>query len=325
MAADSNAETMEDERLAIVDHELCQDQAEFVAAIDDSPATLKDVHHAFTSWLELDGDLDFIDVVLAASIDRALPGEPVWLFVIANSGGTKTETLRTLSSLPFAYSLDSLTGHTIISGKVELDEERQLRPIKGILPSIDNHVLVIKDFTIILSKRVEERDEIFSQLRGLHDGYLEFAFGTLREPIRIKANIGLIAGTTPIIDIYGKLSGILGERFLKIRHTVDSGKVGHRAVSNLGKEPKMRRELSAVVSRFLTNLKVTDYSFSSKTADFIVSLAKATAILRTPVLMKFWRFEVTEASTPSIEYPTRLSKQLLKLGKLLANLRGHHR
>lgn len=312
----------QDNRFPQVDYEPIQSIEEL--APENHPMTLQQVEDAFLKHLEMSGDIEFLEITLAVRCDRRLQGDPVWLFIISNSGGTKTEIVRALKDSD-VYSLDSLTGKTLISGKKDVDPATgEMRLIKGILPSIDGKVLVIKDFTLILSKRVEERDEVFSQLRGIHDGYLEFGFGTSNEPVRVKASIGLIAASTPIIDIYGKLNAMLGERFLKVRHNADGKKTATRAARNLGKEILIRRELNNAVRAFIASLQFYDYK-TDEVEPYIVKLAMATATLRTPVMMKFWRYEISECCTPNIEYPTRLTKQFLKLAKLLANIRSHTR
>lgn len=288
----------------------------------ETTATLQEVKDTFQKWLHLDGDLDVIDVVMAASIDRRVPGDPLWLLLISPSGGTKTEIVRA-NTTKYAYTLDSLTSHTLISGKIERDKQGNLLPVKGILSQIDGKVLIIKDLTVILGTRQEERDAIFSQLRSIYDGYIECGFGTSDKPIRVSARIGLIAAVTPAVDHYTKMYNQLGERFLKIRHNPDSEKATEKAMANMGKEEQMRQELSDAVSRFLNYLEVPKIEpVSAAFLKQIQRLAQATAILRTPVTINFWKYEVNSALTPSVEYPTRLSKQLLKLAYCLAAVRG---
>lgn len=286
------------------------------------PANLEELKETYQKWLYLDGDHEVIDVIYSCFIDRKLPGDPLWMALISPSGGTKTEIVKA-NQTKHAYTLDSLTAHTLISGKIERDEEGNAYPVEGILTEIDNKVLIIKDFTIILAKRQEERDEIFSQFRGLYDGCLEFAYGTVKEPIRVKAQIGLVIAVTPAIDQYSKLYVQLGERFLKIRHQPNSAKATDKAMQNLGKEEQMRQELTTIAQRFLNSLK--DFNInpvSEKHFIEIKKLAQATAILRTPVSINFWKYEINSTLTPSIEYPTRLSKQLLKLANALTVVRG---
>jgi hypothetical protein len=281
--------------------------------------TLNTVLDTYQKWLELAGDTEFIETILAARCDRRLPGDSVWLFVVGHSGGTKTETVRSLSGSDI-YTLDSLTDHTFVSGKVE-----DGKPVKGILPQLDGKVLVIKDFSVILSMREDVRNAVFSQLRTLHDGYLECGYGTLDEPIRVNAKIGIIAACTPHLDSYGKMNAVLGDRFLRLRHDVEDRKtLGLRAAKNLGKEDEMRTELQSMTSKFIDGLRFKQIAATEDQLKAFVGMACATSMLRSHVMMKFWNNQVTDYEVaPNKEYPTRLTKQFLKLAMLLANVRGH--
>jgi hypothetical protein len=261
---------------------------------------------------------------MAAACDRKLPGDPLWLLVISASGGTKTEIVRNLQGNEI-YSLDSLTEHTLISGKIQTNEDGTSEPVGGILPQIDGKVVVIKDFTTILNKHREQRDEIFSQLRALYDGYIEYAFGNMKEPIRGHAKIGLIGACVPAILMYQKFYVILGERFLSVRHRPHRLNSAERALVNLGNENQMRDELSMLTEQFFKNIETKDIIEEPGMRQTILKIADAVAKLRTPVSMSIWQYDVKEAMTPSIEYPTRLAKQLLKLAKLLALVRGKDR
>jgi hypothetical protein len=60
------------------------------------PVNLDALKKVYKKWLYLDDDDEVLDVVLAVACDRKLPGDPVWLFLISASGGTKTELVRNL-------------------------------------------------------------------------------------------------------------------------------------------------------------------------------------------------------------------------------------
>jgi hypothetical protein len=126
--------------------------------------SLKDVKSVFHRWLYFGNDDCIIAVTLAAACDRMIPGDPVWLLLVVPSGGTKTELLRSLTKWN-VYNLDSITTHTLVSGKV-MKTKDGIAPVQGILPKLNDKILIIKDFTIILTKRNDERNEIFGQLRG---------------------------------------------------------------------------------------------------------------------------------------------------------------
>jgi hypothetical protein len=286
------------------------------------PITLKEVKETFKKWLYLEGDDEVIDVIIAGSIDRRVKGDPLWLLLISPSGGTKTETVRNIKNKDI-YTLDSVTAHSFISGKIDKDDDGNPIPVTGILKEIDGKILIIKDFTVLLGKRREDRDEIFSQLRSLYDGYIEFAFGTSPTPVRIEAKIGLIAAVTPAIDVFTKVYLQLGERFLKIRHHPDAKKATHKALSNLGKEDQMRTEITAKTTRFLTTLQINDLPPIPEAYSLLIEdIALTVAILRTPVPMNIWKFEMNNTAEPITEYPTRLVKQLMKLAYSLSIIRG---
>ena len=63
-------------------------------------------------WFE---DVLALDVILAVCISNWMAGDPVWLFVIAPPGGTKTELLRSLQGFRIV-STSTLTPQTLISG-----------------------------------------------------------------------------------------------------------------------------------------------------------------------------------------------------------------
>lgn len=277
---------------------------------ENAPISLQELKETFDKWLYLDNDYEMLEIVFAAACDQLLKGDPVWLLLISPSGGTKTEIVRSFKGFRF-YTLDSLTPHSLVSGKLK-NINGELKPVLGILPKIDRKILIIKDFSVILTKRREDRDEIFSQLRTLYDGYIEHAFGNMPDPIRVNAEIGLIAACVPAIDKYQTVHVILGERFLKVRHKADRQKIVEKALQNQGKEYEMRQELEKATERFLTGLEPEEITIKPEYLQQIAEIADTTAILRTPVSRNF---------DPTIEYATRLSKQLLKLGKLLAIIR----
>ena len=162
-------------------------------------------------WLYLE-DFQAIDIIMATAISICLPGDPVWLFLIAPAGSSKTELLRSFTG-NLIYTISTLTPQTLISG---------LKGVKDadLLPKLNGKVLIIKDFTSILSKKNEDQTAIFADLREAYDGYLEKSFGSGVGTKRHESKFGLIAGVTDAIDKYRVVHSQLGERFLKCRlHT----------------------------------------------------------------------------------------------------------
>ena len=296
-----------------------------------SPLNLEETKKTFTKWLcfEMSNgklDTELLDIVFAIMKEREFQGDPIWAHIVAWSGGTKSEILRAVSAYK-SVDIDSITSHTLISGKLITDPETgKQRPVKGLLASLDGMRLIIKDLTTILQIDAKERYLIFSQFRGAYDGYYAAAYGTWDKPIKLDVLFTILTGVTPAIDYHGNLSVILGERFFKIRHNIDRKKATKKAMQNAGKEKQMRKELKAVTLRFLSNLEVPeDVELEEKIFNKILHLALFVAQIRMAIPESSWRsalIGMTSDFETAPEYATRLSKQLLKLIKMLAIVRG---
>ena len=289
-------------------------------------SNLTEVLKRFGEWLYLEPpDYEFIEVAIAATLDREIPGDPIWIFLVGPSGATKTELIRSLSGYHRAYTLDLLTPKSLVSGQAEKDEEtKELVPVAGILQDLDERILLLKDFTTVLSAGDETRTAIYGDLRSAYDGYLEKAFGTLREPIRVKSSFGLVAGVTPVIDKYTKMTGVLGERFLMIRQDPDRIKSTKRAEANTGKEEEMRAQLRGAVTSFIKTLEFAEVpTLGREYSEQIVKMACYVGYMRSRVFATYNRYgEIIDMDPVSPEVPTRVVKQLKKLAQLLAIIRG---
>jgi len=284
------------------------------------PLTLEDVHKRFQQWVPAI-DSEVLDVVLASACDREIPGDPIWLYLIAAPGCLKTEIVHALRGWKIQF-IDKLTRNTLISGY----ESKTGVKVRGIMPKLDGKVLLIRDFTLLLEMDRRERNEIFAQLRVAYDGELTYGYGVLPEPVTVKASFGLIAAVTPVVDLYTTAQSLLGERFLKIRTKQDRADSVERSRRNQGSETQMRRELNEATLAFLTNVtfdripELTDEQNRS-----IDAIAEFVAFARTVV--RYWIPEGGGAPQtdlePCPEYATRVVKQLVKLLKLVAIIRQH--
>ena len=295
---------------------VVRNRAEALPPDGASPPSLVDIKNTCRRWLYIEDDT-FIDVVLAAVVAHNFPGDPVWLFLVGPRGSCKTELLRTLTSSK-TYTLSSLTQHTLISG---LKAKGGADP--SLLPKLDGKVLVMKDFTTMLSARQEVRADIFGQLRDIYDGYCEKSFGSGVGKRGYKCHLGLVVGVTPVIDRYSSVDQALGERFLKFRLSYKyPDKAVRRARENAGEQLQMRSELSGKVRRFLERdweCNPNAVGCSEEMGQKIDNLASLVALLRTAV-PKNRKGELEFLPEP--EVGTRLCQQFAKLGAGLALVRG---
>lgn len=287
------------------------------AKMKDSKISLVEVKATFNKWLFLkDGNL--IDIVLGCVVANRTTSDPVWLFIVAPPGGTKTEILRALKTNE-TYQLSSLTPHSLISGFAIKGKDRTKDP--SLLPLLNGKVLVVKDFSTVISMDRHAREEILATLRDAYDGEAKKSFGSEAMVRAYTSKFGLLAGVVPEIDRIYSINQSLGERFLKYRTPIEDRKsIINRASQNMGKEKDMRIELSGIVSKFLCSLKMADVSISEELETKMVDLALLISRLRSSVSRDGYKRNVQ--FMPEAEVGTRLLKQLKGLAQGIALVRG---
>ena len=269
------------------------------------------VRTGFKEWMKFPyEDTTVLDILYGAIIANRMPGDPLWLFLVAPSGGMKTELLLSLGGSPGIYETTSLTAHTLLSGT-----NFGAGGDPSLIPKLNKKVLIIKDFTTILNMNPMARDEIFGLLRDAYDGSIIKHFGNaiIRS---YKSKFGIVAGVTPAIELYTEEHTALGERFLRYKINTPTGSdfqkdILMKAVSNIGQEDNMRSSLAGVSKELLNceynNIPEVPISILNR----IIALAQWTALLRATITRDKYTKEVTHK--PFSEIGTRLVKQYTKL------------
>jgi hypothetical protein len=159
------------------------------------------------------------------------------------------------------------------------------------------------------------REEIFSILRDAYDGRTEkhFGNGVYRS---YESRFGMLAGVTPIIELFAEEHTALGERFLRFpieTPTTLAGKIdlARRAMGNTLQEDAMRSELRAVANQVLNHQFVEEIQIPEEINEKILHIAQLLAILRSTI--KRDNFTKDILYKPFSEVATRLSKQFRKL------------
>jgi hypothetical protein len=253
-------------------------------------------------------------------------GDPPWLFIVAPPGTGKTTTgIMGTAGLPEVVSLGGFTANTLLSGFHGYKEpgllERlgQTKEVSGTFTTKGNGILLVKDFTTVLSMRRETRSEILSQLREVHDGEFRKSFGTGETKIW-RGRITIVAAVTPIIDQFYSIFTVLGERFLQLRwHRPESPVAGQRAIQQQGSELLIRRQLRAAVNALFAASSDSPPTMSSQAERRLASLAELVAIARTHVFRGSYGNREIEY-VPEPEANTRISKGLAAIAKGIAAL-----
>jgi hypothetical protein len=286
---------------------------------NDSPLNLtpgeglsrEQIIKGYRKWMHLPNP-ELLDIIYGTLLGNRLPGDPLWLFLVAPPGGAKSEFLMSLGKAPKVMTTTSLTPHALVSGAVS--------PGGGdpsLIPKLDGKVLVIKDFTSILSMNATARDEILGVLRDAYDGETTKIFGTglIKS---YQSLFGIIAGVTPAYQMFSAIHASLGERFICYRIRIPGridigGDIIARAIDNIAKEGKMRGDLQGVANEAL-NIEVNLDKLPKIRAPMrkkLVGLAQWVAATRAVVVRERYTREMM--FKPVAEIGTRLAKQLAKL------------
>ncbi len=294
---------------------------ETTAKVWKTAPTLDQVHAVFNKWFFL-RNTDAIDVMLATVLSQQIDGSPVWMFLVGPPGSAKTAIISSLEEVDQTHATSTLTAPSLISGANFAGVGDP-----SLIPKLQGKVLVVKDFTSILSLPDREQKEIFGILRDAYDGRCSKSFGNgvVR---KYESRFTVLAASTPRIYDLAEQHQSLGERFLKFMvgdnlHHMSENDIIRRAIENSDRETTMRHELQGVVKAYLekTCAGRTVPSLPDQWLSKIVSLAKFGARLRGSVSRDTYNNEIMR-SRPTAEVGTRLGQQLAKLSRGIAMVYG---
>jgi Bifunctional DNA primase/polymerase, N-terminal len=218
------------------------------AAPGPAPSSpIEETLQTFERWLILPSRTP-VYAMLGTLVANLLPGDPVWLGLVAPPSSAKTELLNSISGLPFVVSVSTLTLASLLSGT----PRRQRTPgaTGGLLRQVSNPgLLCLKDFTSTLKMRPESKSEVLSALREIYDGKWTRYIGTDGgKPLHWTGKLGLVFGCTGAIDTQHSVSDALGNRFLLSRLEPGKGQLCWAFRHVGGKTAAMRRELAESVN-----------------------------------------------------------------------------
>jgi hypothetical protein len=273
--------------------------------------TCEQAEAVYAKWLQ-DADLVPTRIVLAAYVaNMFLDGDPVWVMLVGGSGRGKTERIIPVTGMPHVVMASAITGEAALLS-ASPKRERAKNATGGLLRQIGQRgVLVVKDFTTVLSMSRDRRSEVIAALREVYDGRWDRPYGADGgQVLTWQGHCGFIAGCTTTIDTAYSVLDAMGTRFLIVRlRDADAGQIGRSALAHAGQEKQMRAELAQVTAGLLGSLgqprEITDHM-----RDWLVALASLASLGRSPVERDHFG-EI--ALVGDAEAPTRLVKQLGQL------------
>ena len=195
-------------------------------------ASLDDVVAIFRRYLHLP-DASAVFAVLGAYAANRMEGDPVWILIIGPASGGKTEVLLALLRLPDVRLVGTLTEPSLLSGVSKRDKVVGAKG--GFLHEIGAFgIVVLKDFTSVLSMHRDARAAVLGALRECYDGAYSRGVGTDGgKLLSWTGKLGLVAGCTPSIDSHHAVISTMGERFVFLRlPPVDPVAQGMRALDH---------------------------------------------------------------------------------------------
>lgn len=280
--------------------------AEIVASPADSLAA---THEVFHRWLGAEYDTGSLDAVLSVAATDRLDGDPPWLLIISGSGNAKTETVSALSGMG-AFVTSTITSEGALLSATS-QKEKTSAATGGLLRKIgDSGVLVVKDFTSILSMNRDARASVLAALREVFDGAWERNVGTDGgRSLSWKGRIVFVGAVTTAYDTHHGVISAMGDRFAIVRVDSSRGRqaAGRQALANVGREVGMRTELAAAVKSLVGNMDPALGELTDEVQEVLLGLADVVTYARTAV-DRDYQGNVTDAHQP--EMPTRFAKML---------------
>lgn len=280
-----------------------------VAKLDGIGLEAEEVYKAFQRWLLLP-DERVLDFMFGVVLANRLPGDPIWAQLVGPSGATKTELLVSLNDSPMIETATSLTPHALVSGA-----NFSGGGDPSLIPQWNGKVVIIKDLTVIMNMNITAREEILSIFRDAYEGHTEKSFGNGIRRV-YDSKFGILAGVTPIIEIFTETHTALGERFLRYPVYVPETLAGkmeitRRAIRNNLSEDEMRSDLRATAKRVLTYKFPVLPKIPEPLEEKIIHLSQFVELMRGSINRDHYTKDITHQ--PFGAFATRISKQFCKL------------
>lgn len=270
---------------------------------------LNAAHKVFHRWLGAEYDTGSLDAVLSVAASERLGGDPPWLLLVSGSGNAKTETVGALAGIG-AHITSTITSEgALLSATPKQDKEKG--STGGLLRKIGpGGVLVVKDFTSILSMNRDMRASVLAALREVYDGRWERNVGTGGgRTLTWEGRIVMIGAVTSAYDAAHSVISAMGDRFALVRVDSSRGRLaaGRQALSNVNHETEMRAELAMAVRELINGMDPDRAELGDADMDVLLSVADLVTFARTAV-ERDYQGNVIDAHAP--EMPTRFAKML---------------
>ena len=154
--------------------------------------------------------------ILANRLGYSAKLEPLWVMLVAPSGGMKSTVMMSMDGCYGLEMCDTAAENAFVSGY--RDKDTKVDP--SWLKQLDGKTICMKDMTHMMSKP-KEATAFLGALRTAYDGVSSRRTGNLEDTTRHEAHLGMLGGLVlDSLDIIEQQRS-LGERFLVYRYRMD--------------------------------------------------------------------------------------------------------
>jgi len=274
----------------------------------------------FRKWFH-EPDIGAFQIALAVAVTHYFKkDQPVWLMILGAPGSGKTTMINMIDALDEARQIDDLTPKTLLSGfnsgnsllhRIGTEDDRSA-------------ILLMPDFSTIVSMRDDSKRELASQFRRVFDGKMNKEVGVGRS-LEWEGKITMIVAATPAAERAWSVMRDLGERFMQVRWPRGDGiEQARAATTQIGEEQAIMERLRRMTRDFVdldSMAKQIARGEICKTLPDVVEsgiapMADMVAHLRGHVHRDRWDKEILEVQEP--EGPTRIMKAMSQLARASA-------
>jgi hypothetical protein len=188
---------------------------------------------------------------LATVAAQDIPGPPVWTMLVGPPSSGKTEIIDSLRLVDRAVSLSALTRASLLSGRAGGAGGLLLTHFSN-----GSGLLLVKDFTTILSEAAGTRTEIIAVLRETYDGHITRAVGSRDNLLTWQGKITFLGAVTEEIEQHRSVISLMGDRFLYVpMPSLQQARthIAKEAIRQAARQGAIRECLAKAVRDFFTH------------------------------------------------------------------------
>lgn len=281
--------------------------------------TLQEIKDYYKEVFYVEDDT-ILDLLCAIAISVYTKSDSIWLLIIGAPSSGKTEFVNTLSGLVYSHQVSTLTENAFLSGMGGSDGKE-----KSLLHKIgDNGLLLMKDYTSILSLKEELRKKILGDMREIYEQKLSKATGNGRD-MEWKGKINFVGAVTDSIYLNEGDDASMGRRTIDyvMPHFNDEVriKMAKRSSRNIGDANVKREKIRVMFAEFIEekrkNMPIILDELPEELEDELIMIADFSTKMRTATKRDF-HGNLTFA--PGSELPMRMANQLTILAQVLIYL-----